>query len=245
MPSPITIDTTMATPNNTNEKLSLWTPFPTSPILKDPKPHLEHQDDQWTNIKAIIAAIAVPAQRSLSSPTSSTSENTTLVDDNEAGDEALLLPKFVDSAPPLSPASNASAAYGTFAPSSPSAATVIPLHPSTSTLLTSAALTPIYLILLTLPLLPFWIFAGFLAYIAITSAVISPGIIVTLAVLVPFNVLGTVGVVRFALRERGRFADAGDLEAGLGSRRASEGSEKRRERLWRPSMRFVLQGSRA
>ena len=258
----IAIDTTMANPSiTTTEKLSLWTPFPTSPILKDPKAScLDPEDEQWQNIKAIIAAIAVP-NRSLSSPTNSTrtSENEDEDDDDDntsasASDQetsTLLLPKVVDSSPPPS-----TTAYGTFTPSSTSTPpTVIPLDPSTTPLLTSLTLTPVYILLLLLPLLPFWIFTAFLVYVAATTttsatATLSPGLVLALAALLPFNVVGTVAIVRFAVGERAKVAHAAaertDVEACGASRRSSRGSVEgeKKQRLWRPSMRFVLHGAR-
>lgn len=237
------IDTTMAT---SNEKLSLWTlPFPTSPILKDPKSHLEHQDEQWANIKAIIADITVP-HRSPSSPTGSTTsssdESTAIADNDEDEQHALLLPKAADPAPSSPAAHSSTPVYGTFTPSE--SATPVPLQPST--LLTSAALTPIYLLLLLLPLLPFWIFAAFLTYTAATTATSpSPALLIALGVLVPFNAVGTAAIVRFALGERARFAAGADVESGAVSSRRSSGSGEKKggQRMWRPSMRFVLQGS--
>lgn len=127
------------------------TPFPTSPLLEKPIRNIE-QDEQWKNIRAIISAIVVPKNTN-----GSMSQDSTPVDDTES----LLLPKVVDTATPESPPTGN--AYGTFDLSSEEHS-VVPLHPNS--LVTSAALTPIYLILMLLPMLPFWIFAGFLCYVA-------------------------------------------------------------------------------
>lgn len=123
------------------------------------------QDEQWLNIKSIIAAIAVPKADNTSVPTS-WSEETTPVEDDETA--TLLLPKIVDAATASEPRSDN--AYGTFNFNASTADadvehTVVPLHPNS--LLTSAALMPVYLILMLLPMLPFWIFAGFLGYVAV------------------------------------------------------------------------------
>lgn len=133
---------------------SICTPLlPASPVYKEPKMDIEH-DEQWKNIRAIIAAIAIPKK----STSESISQDTTPVDDTAS----LLLPKVVDSAASEPQSGNA---YGTFnRTAEESEHTVVPLHPNS--ILTSAALTPVYLILMLLPMLPFWIFAGFLCYVA-------------------------------------------------------------------------------
>lgn len=133
---------------------SMCTPLsPASPVFEEPKRDIQH-DEQWKNIRAIIAAIAVPKK----SNSESMSQDSTPVDDTAS----LLLPKDVDSAASEPQSSNA---YGTFnLTADESEHTVVPLHPNS--LLTSAALTPVYLILMLLPMLPFWIFAAFLCYVA-------------------------------------------------------------------------------
>lgn len=71
--------------------------------------------------------------------------------------------------------------------------------------------------------------------------------LLALGVLLPFNTLGTVAIVRFALNERQRAvqtpADEEMASPWTVSRRGSAGgaSEKRH---WRPSMQFVLHGAR-
>lgn len=137
---------------------AIYTPFsPATPLVTEPKMDVE-QDRQWRTIKSIIASITVPNHA-----TPSSSQESTPVDDTAS----LLLPKVVDTAASDSPRHDGHA-YGTFdLPSTPASEddhTVIPLHPAS--LLTSAALTPVYLILMLLPLLPFWIFAAFLCYVA-------------------------------------------------------------------------------
>lgn len=129
--------------------------------------------------------------------------------------------------------------YGAISPaiSTSSQDTMIPFHP---TLVTSTILSPIYLVLVLLPLAPFWIFTGFLTYLAATTTP-NPALLAALAFLLPFNVVGTVAVMKFAMSER-RKAVA-DVEAGVAveaasGRRRSSGSEK--QRLRGPSMVFVL-----
>lgn len=139
----------------------MCSPLPPAPVLRKPKMESE-RDRQWSHIKAIIAAIVVPKP----SGDDNHNDNDDMSPESTPRDEtATLLPKVVDSA---APPENV---YGTFdfnttttTASLPDENPILPLHPNS--LFTSAALTPVYLILMLLPMLPFWIFAGFLCDVA-------------------------------------------------------------------------------
>lgn len=74
--------------------------------------------------------------------------------------------------------------------------------------------------------------------------------LVALVFLLPFNTIGTVAVIRFALSERQRAVEANaeaDVEIASPVSRRSSGSGthmSEKKRLWRPSMQFVLHGAR-
>lgn len=141
--------------------VGICTPFPLPPVLEQKhQARMQLQEgEQWLNIKWIIAAIAVPKPSVNRPKSTSFSEDSTSADETETS--RLLLPKDID---------GAKDAYGTFNLNTSlhaeeeSEAVVVPLRPTT--LLASAALTPIYLILMLLPMLPFWTFTSFLVYVA-------------------------------------------------------------------------------
>lgn len=66
-----------------------------------------------------------------------------------------------------------------------------------SQVLSATLLAPVYSVLIFLPMLPFWIFAGFLVYLLGTSSnnnfYLYCG---CLTVLLPFNIVGTTAIVR-------------------------------------------------
>lgn len=223
--------------------------------VRPPRPAIEMakeknlvDDREWLHIKSIIAAIAVPKIKTMS-------QASTPVDNDDDSAPLLLPPVVVDTAV-AEPRAMANA-YGTFdfhdstleaSTTTTTEQTVVPLHPTT--LLASAALSPVYLFLMLLPMAPFWIFAAFLTYVTLTRPLAEIHItLVALAFLVPFNVAGTTAVVRFALGERRKAlegAEDEDVEAGSPVSRRSMGSSSMSEkkRLWRPSMQFVLHGAR-
>jgi len=73
------------------------------------------------------------------------------------------------------------------------------LHLSIFQVLYQTLLAPIYAVLLVLPLLPFWIVTGFLVYLLLGTASSNHNFWVycgCLTVLLPFNIVGTVAIVR-------------------------------------------------
>jgi hypothetical protein len=70
-------------------------------------------------------------------------------------------------------------------------------HLSFLEIIWAATLAPVYSVLMFLPMLPFWIFAGFLVYLLGTATnnnfYLYCGV---LTVVMPFNIVGTVAIVR-------------------------------------------------